>query len=75
MRDGVLWFDPSLPNELSNVRLRIHYRGHWLSVVVTDNRLTVSFDRGWSPAVRIGFRGEVHDMEQGETREFAGDDG
>jgi trehalose/maltose hydrolase-like predicted phosphorylase len=70
-RDGVLWFDPALPRELAEVRLRIHYRGHWLSVLVTDERLTVSVDRGWSEAVRIGFRGEVHEMEQGETREFA----
>jgi trehalose/maltose hydrolase-like predicted phosphorylase len=71
MRDGVLWFDPMLPRELSDVRLRVHYRGHWLTVVVGTEKLTVSFDRGWSRAVRIGYRGEVHRMEEGETREFA----
>jgi trehalose/maltose hydrolase-like predicted phosphorylase len=71
LRDGVLWFDPVLPAELSGVRLRIHYREHWLSVVITTDMLTVSFDRGSSPAVRIGYGGEVHEMSQGETREFA----
>jgi trehalose/maltose hydrolase-like predicted phosphorylase len=70
-RDGVLWFDPRLPRELTEVRMRIHYQGHSLSVTVNEEKLTVSFDRGWSPAVRIGFRGKVHSMEQGETREFA----
>jgi trehalose/maltose hydrolase-like predicted phosphorylase len=71
MRDGVLWFDPVLPRELSDVRLRIHYRGHWLSIVATARKLTVSFDRGWSRAVRIGVDGAVHEMEEGETREFS----
>jgi trehalose/maltose hydrolase-like predicted phosphorylase len=70
MRDGVLWFDPQLPRELSGLGMRVHYRGHWLSVSVTDEKLTVSFDRGSSPAARIGFHGEVHEMEEGETREF-----
>jgi trehalose/maltose hydrolase-like predicted phosphorylase len=71
MREGVLWFNPELPRELTGVRMRIHYHGHWLSVVLTEERLVVSFDRGWSPAARIGYCGEVHEMEQGETREFA----
>jgi beta-phosphoglucomutase family hydrolase len=70
MREGVLWFNPALPRELSDVRMRVHYHGHWLSVILTDAKLTISFDRGWSPAVRIGYRGEVHEMGQGETREF-----
>jgi trehalose/maltose hydrolase-like predicted phosphorylase len=70
MREGVLWFDPRLPRELSGVRLRIRYRGHWLTLSITDAALTVSFDRGWSRAVRIGYRGEIHEMAQGETREF-----
>jgi len=70
MREGVLWFDPILPLELSDVRMRIHYHGHWLSLLVTREALTISFDRGSSPAVRIGFGGEVHEMRQGETRAF-----
>jgi trehalose/maltose hydrolase-like predicted phosphorylase len=70
LRGGVLWFDPVLPAELSGVRLRIHYREHWLSVSITTDTLTVSFDRGPSHAVRIGYCGEVHEMAQGETREF-----
>jgi trehalose/maltose hydrolase-like predicted phosphorylase len=70
VREGVLWLDPLLPRELAEVRLRIHYRGHWLSLLITDEKLTVSFDRGRSRAVRIGYRGEIHEMEQGETRGF-----
>jgi trehalose/maltose hydrolase-like predicted phosphorylase len=71
MREGVLWFNPQLPRELSDVRMRIHYHGHWLTIDLTDEKLTVSFDRGRSPAASIGYRGEIHEMEQAETREFA----
>jgi trehalose/maltose hydrolase-like predicted phosphorylase len=70
MRDDVLWFNPVLPEELSGVRLRLHYRRHWLSVSITDDKLMVSFDRGRSHAVRIGYCDEVHEMEQGETLEI-----
>jgi alpha,alpha-trehalase len=71
MRGGVLWLNPRLPAELSGLRLRLHYREHWLSVSVTRSTLTVSFDRGPSHRVRVGFRGEVHEMQQSETLEFA----
>jgi trehalose/maltose hydrolase-like predicted phosphorylase len=70
MRDDVLWFNPVLPEELSGVRLRLHYRRHWLSVSITDEKLTVSFDRGRSPAACIGYGDEVYEMDQGETVEI-----
>jgi trehalose/maltose hydrolase-like predicted phosphorylase len=70
VRDDVLWFDPVPPEELADIRLRLHYRGQWLSVLLTAEALTISLDRGRSPAVRIGVGGEVHEMKQGETREF-----
>jgi hypothetical protein len=38
MRDGVLWFNPRLPREISDVRMRVHSRGHWLSLSFMDKR-------------------------------------
>ena len=70
IRDEVLWLNPCLPKELSVVRLRLRYRGHWLSLWLSDEKLTVSFDRGLSQPACIGFRGEVYKMVEGETREF-----
>jgi hypothetical protein len=34
-------------------------------------RFQVSLDRGPRPAIRIRVGGELHEMEQGQTREFA----
>jgi trehalose/maltose hydrolase-like predicted phosphorylase len=70
MRDDVLWFNPVLPEELAGVRLRLRHRGHWLSVSIHDQRLTVSVDRGRSHAACIGYGDQVHVMEQGETLEI-----
>lgn len=70
MHDEVLWLNPQLPYELSDVRLRLRYRGHWLSLRLTDEALTVSFDRGGSGPARIAVCGEIHEMEQGETQTF-----
>jgi trehalose/maltose hydrolase-like predicted phosphorylase len=74
MRDDVLWFNPRLPDELADVKLRLRYRGHWLSVRFEDGTLGIACDRSPSPAVKIGYRGVVHELKTGERREFALDD-
>lgn len=70
IEEDVLWFDPMLPEELADVRMRMRYRGHGLTVEIMRDQMCVTFDRGPSPAVRIGFCGEVIAMRQGETRTF-----
>jgi alpha,alpha-trehalase len=70
MRDEVLWFNPCLPEEVSRLQFRLHYRGHWLNVAVTHAELTVAFEGGWSASVQIGLNGEVHTFEQGQERCF-----
>ena len=70
MRDEILWFNPCLPRELADVRLRIQYRGHWLRVHVTQKQLAITFEHGWSGPAKIGVRGQVHEFKQGERRVF-----
>ena len=71
MREDTLWFNPVLPLELNRVRMRMRYRGHWLTVAIARDELTVSFDRGRASDVRVGVCGEVVTMKQGESRTFA----
>jgi len=71
MRGNVLWFNPCLPDELNEVKLRIRYRGHWIHVRLNHTELTVAFESGWSPAVNIGFRDEVHTFGPGQQHTFA----
>jgi len=70
-RDGVLWLDPMLPDGLHEVEHKIHYRGHWIHLVVNHTRLTLRLEEGPWPPVRIGYRNEIHDLHQGETLELA----
>ncbi len=70
VRHEALFFNPQLPPELPEVRLRVRYRGHWLCVSVTQERLVVRFEKGWFSPVQIGFGDQVYAMEPGDQREF-----
>lgn len=70
MREGVLWLNPCLPNELGEIKLRIRYHGHWLRLHVTHETLAVSFEQGWSGPAKIGFRDQVYTFSEGDHREF-----
>jgi trehalose/maltose hydrolase-like predicted phosphorylase len=70
MRDGVLWLNPRLPLELSDIHLRIQFHGHWLALRLSSEQLAVTVERGRPASVRIGFRDEIHTLTMGETRRF-----
>jgi trehalose/maltose hydrolase-like predicted phosphorylase len=70
LREGVLWLNPCLPDDLESVRSRIQYRGHWFSIHITRDKLTVSFEGAWAPYARIGFRDKIYTFKKGETKDF-----
>jgi len=70
MRDEVLWLNPCLPTELQEIRLRMRYRGHWLRLHATHDKLTVSFEHGWSGSAKVGFQDQVYTFSPGEQRKF-----
>lgn len=70
IREDVLWINPSFPRVITCLQLRIHYRGHWILLHIFQDKLTISFQEGWSREVKIGVKGKVYIFEQGDTREF-----
>jgi trehalose/maltose hydrolase-like predicted phosphorylase len=70
MRDDVLWLNPALPAELQSFRTRMRFRGHWVGVEVDRDALSVTFEPSRMDPARVGFRGEIHTLHQGETRRF-----
>ncbi|MCX2739162.1 glycoside hydrolase family 65 protein [Pontibacter anaerobius] len=70
IRDNVLWLNPVLPEEICFLNFKIRYRSHWVSLEVTQEKMKITFDRGWSNEVLIGVRGEVYTFQRGEQREF-----
>ncbi len=70
-REGVLWFNPCLPEELDRLRMYIHYRGHNLSIAITPEKLAITACRACEEAIRIGYRETIHELEEGGTLEIA----
>ncbi len=70
LRGDILWLNPCLPEELREVRQKIHYRGHWLTITANHQRLLVEAEEAPCPPVRIGFRNRVFKIGQGQSKEF-----
>jgi len=65
-----LRFDPLLPEEISDVRMRMRYRGNWLTLHLERKIFQVSVDRGPSPAVRVAVGDTVANLSPGESHTF-----
>ena len=65
--DGVLRFNPQLPNEISCLDLSLRYRGKWLGVHITAEELNIAFEKGGLGEVRIGFGDQVHAIKEGDV--------
>lgn len=70
MREETLWLAPCLPKELKAVRLRIHYRGHWINLRIEQHSVTVGFEKGWAEPAKIGIRDKVYAFAPGDERTF-----
>ncbi len=71
IRNGVLWINPQLPHELRYLKMRIRYRGHWIGMLLDQKNLEVTFETGWSPRVRIGFRNKIYVFGEGDQKVFS----
>jgi alpha,alpha-trehalase len=71
LREDVLWMNPRLPEGVRRLELLVRYRVHTLELAITRDRLEVSAARCEMPSMRIGLRGEIHELRAGERRTFA----
>ncbi|TXK46382.1 glycoside hydrolase family 65 protein [Pontibacter qinzhouensis] len=70
IRENVLWLNPALPVEVSYIKLQLRYRGHWLTLLLTHQKLLISVDKGFTKKVKIGLKGQVHTLQTGDKKEF-----
>ena len=70
IEEDVLRFDPLLPDEISDVRMRMRYRGHWLTLHMGRDTFEVSVDRGSSPTVKVAVHDEVVELAPGRSHTF-----
>jgi trehalose/maltose hydrolase-like predicted phosphorylase len=67
VRGDVLWFNPSLPEELQMLEFAIHYRGHRLGVRITQEALRLSTIPSDVAPIEVGFRDQVVLMMPGSS--------
>ncbi|MDZ4278081.1 MAG: glycosyl hydrolase family 65 protein [Dehalococcoidia bacterium] len=70
VREDILWFDPSLPEEAKSLSARLRYRAHWLDVNVTSRRLVVAMPKTVPGPIRLGFKEQLVELRPGEKKEF-----
>jgi len=70
-REGVLWFDPALPDPVRGLSITIRYHGMWLGVRFTKSKLVVTSDATDSGVCQIGVRDTLYDYEPGQTLEVS----
>jgi len=70
IRDGVLYFAPTLPERLDGLTFPMLIHGTPIRVKLRDNRLTVVTTGGFSRKIKIGVGDDVRELGPGERCTF-----
>ncbi|HVF80229.1 MAG TPA: glycosyl hydrolase family 65 protein [Solirubrobacteraceae bacterium] len=71
IREGVLYFAPTLVDRLDGLSFPMQVRGTPIRVTLRDNKLTVVITGGFSRAIRVGIGDDVRELGAGERCTFA----
>lgn len=66
--DGVM-LAPDMPSLLRHLRFRVHWRGRWLDIDLTAERVRITADRDRADPVPVGVRDAWHRLGPGEALE------
>ncbi len=69
-REGVLHFDPALPDELRRVRVKLHYRQQLLHIEVDHDCLCICSDTVTTQPITVAYRGHHRRLAPGENYRF-----
>ena len=69
-RDDILRLNPSLPKELKEIKLKLHYRGQWLNIDIYDDSVTIEAQDTNAEAIQMDVKGELFMLCSGETKEI-----
>jgi len=70
MHRNVLWLNPSLPDEMTSLKMCIRYRGHMLHLVIDHKEIEATAGRTGARSMEIGVIDKVYEIEPGQTRTF-----
>ena len=70
LRHNALHFNPTLPEQLTALKIRIRYRGHSLTVEISDETLSISSMPSDKEPIQIGCGDEVRALRPGDVTQF-----
>jgi trehalose/maltose hydrolase-like predicted phosphorylase len=68
--EDVLYINPVFPRELKEIHLRIRYRGLWIRIHCSHEKLRINVEEGWTEQVKIGYKGKIYKLNPGDKRTF-----
>lgn len=69
-RGDILYLNPSLPKELQEIKLKLHYRGQWLNLAIYSNKVVVESQTSNAKAINMDVRGELFTLSSGEIKKI-----
>ena len=66
IREGALWLNPVLPDELTKISFQVNYRGHLLTVEIDHDVVTIESPESPSSPVFVQISGERLTVAPGE---------
>ena len=69
-RDDVLRLNPSLPKELQEIKLKLHYRGQWLNIDIYSDRVVVEAEASNAEVITMNVKGKLFMLGSGEIKEI-----
>jgi trehalose/maltose hydrolase-like predicted phosphorylase len=70
MEDEILHLSPSMPARLSQVQMRVQYRGHWLRLRIDQQQIEIELEEGYKSILHIDIMGKKHKIQQGRKYAF-----
>jgi trehalose/maltose hydrolase-like predicted phosphorylase len=71
LRGDILWLNPFWPKRLGTLEFTILYRDHMITLSIEDHTVRLSSSPGTAPTVRVSCRGELRDLDPGQTLAFS----
>ncbi|MGC1211043.1 MAG: glycosyl hydrolase family 65 protein [Micromonospora sp.] len=66
-RDGILWLNPLLPDELNSLDLDIRYRGQWIKLHINHTQISLQALPSTAPPTTVAVRSTFHKLAPGTT--------
>lgn len=70
IRDDAFWLIPHWPEQLGQAKFAVSYRGHVITVTITDRSVQVSSGPGNRPPVRVGCQGQLRELGNSQALKF-----